>query len=359
MFQKALIVMLVCMLAVAPGIGAAGSVKADQCTVTTGQMLIDAGQYAQAVAEFTCVIDAQPMQVEGYRGRSEASLLLGQYTDAQRDYILVTALILPEYPEAEDSLLAGYDARLAAEPDSIPALTGLSFAHWYFFNYPAAIQTLNHLLALQPDSVYGSLLRGSSRLLHHGSAKAKGIADLERAIQLAPDNADVRYIVADAYTYGLPDPQRAFTEASLALGWGLDTPRVHAILASSYNAFGDRLSAAQHIKTHIDLVTTELVSTNPLDPGTTDTLELVAGRTYAIPVPATAGELISITTGSSDFWDSILVLVGPDGTPVLGSDDTNFYFAAFDWTAEATGIYSLQVTSFESVSTGELVVTRN
>lgn len=357
MFQKALIVMLVCMLAFAPGVGTAGSAKADQCSVTTGQMLIDAGQYGQAIDEFTCVINAEPMDVEGYRGRSEARLLLGQYSNALRDYILVSAFILPENPQAENSILTDYAARLAAEPDSIPALTGLSFAHWYFFDYPAAIQTLNRLLKLQPDSAYGILFRGSSRLLN-SSTKAKGIADLERAIDLVPNSADVRFIAADAYTYGLSDPQRAFTEASLALDWGLDTPRIHAILASSYNAFGDRLSAAQHIKTHIDLVTTQLVSKKPMDPGTTDTLELVPGRTYQIPVPAIAGEMISITTGSSDFWDSILVLLGPDGTPVLGSDDTNFYFAAFDWTAEASGIYSLQVTSFESVSTGELVVTR-
>jgi hypothetical protein len=34
------------------------------------------------------------------------------------------------------------------------------------------------------------------------------------------------------------------------------------------------------------------------------------------------------------------------------------YFAAFDWVAEETGTYMLHVTSFEAVSTGELVVTR-
>jgi hypothetical protein len=32
--------------------------------------------------------------------------------------------------------------------------------------------------------------------------------------------------------------------------------------------------------------------------------------------------------------------------------------AAFDWVAQETGAYRLQVTSFEAVSTGKLVVTR-
>lgn len=340
------------------GGGAVFSARADQCTPLQGQYLIDTGQYQQAIDEFTCVIDAQPAEVEGYRGRIEARLLLGQYSNALRDFTLITVHVLPEQTDAQSIILAGYSARLAVDPNSIPALTGKSFMEWADFSYPAAIQTLNHLLKVEPDSPYGNLFRGSSRLLQ-GAAKSKGIQDLERAIQLAPNSPDVRFIVADAYTYGLADPQRAFAEASLALDWGLATPRVHAILASSYLAFGDISSAAEHIKIHIDLVTTEFVSKNPMDPDTLDTVELVPGRTYAIPIPATAGQMISIATSSSDYWDTILVLLGPDGTPVAGADDERFYFAELDWVAEETGIYLLQVTFFESVNYGELVVKRD
>ena len=228
---------------------------------------------------------------------------------------------------------------------------------WADFSYPAAIQTLTQLIQIQPHSVYGNLILGSSRLLK-GVAKSKGIANLEHAIQLAPNSPDVRFIVANAYTYGLPDPQRAFAEATLALNGGLDTPRVHAILASSYLAFGDLSSAAGHIKTHIDLVTTEFVTTNAMDSNTTDTLELAPGRTYLIPIPVSAGETISVTTRSSDYCDTILVLIGPDGTPVAGADDW-FYFADLDWVTEQSGTYVLQVTFFESVNSGEVVVTRD
>lgn len=338
--------------------GAIRPAHAAQCTAQQGQLLIDSGQYKQAINEFTCVIDAQPTAVEGYRGRIEAEILLGEYANAVRDYTRVTALVQPVHPDAEDIIMAGYAARLASAPDNIPALTGESFARWWFFDYVHAIHTLNHLLDLQPDNLYGNLFRGSSRMLSN-SNKAKGMADLERAISLAPNSADVRFIVADAYTYGQPNPNRAFTEASLALNWGLDTPRIHAILATSYNAFGDQLAAADHIQTHIEFVTTELLTTSPIASGTSMNLDLVPGRTYEIPVTVTTGETISITTSSPDFWDSILVLFSPDGTPVLGSDDDNLYFAAFEYVATQTGTYRMQVTSFESVSTGELVVTRD
>jgi hypothetical protein len=216
---------------------------------------------------------------------------------------------------------------------------------------------LDRLLDDRADDVFGNLLRGSSRLLH-GGPKVAGAADLEHAIELAPGSPDVRWIVADAYTYGLPDSERAFAEASLALAGGLDTPRVNAILASAYNAFGDLLAAAVHVARHIELVTTELVATAALQPGTSLSLDLVPGRTYEIPVPVAAGETIAITTSSRDYWDTIAVLRAPDGSPVVGSDDDNAYFAAFEWVAPATGTYRLQVTFFESVNYGQLVVDR-
>jgi tetratricopeptide (TPR) repeat protein len=332
--------------------------KADQCSPQQGQNLIDAGQYELAIAEFTCVIDTHPEEAEGYRGRIEARVLLGQYSDAMRDYTLITARILPEDPNIGSDILASYSARLASDPTNIPALTGKSFMQWSLFDYPGAIKTLNQLFVVQPESVFGQLFMGSSRLLK-GIAKTKGIANLERAIELAPNSPDVHFIVADAYTYGVSDPQRAFAEATLALSGGLSTPRIHAILASAYLAFGDMASAAEHIKIHIDMVTTEFITTNPMDPQTTDTLELVPGRTYSIPVPAIAGEAISLQTGSSDYWDTILVLLDPTGMPVAGGDDNWFYFAELDWNAQVTGTYLLQVTFFESVNIGEVVVTRD
>ncbi len=333
--------------------------KTVQCTVEQGQRFIDEGRYKDAIREFTCVIDAQPAEVEGYRGRMEAQVMLGLYSDAYRDYARLVAFVVPVHPDAERTILAGYDARLTSAPKDISALTGASFARWCFFDYPAAIHLLNQLLGIQPDDVYGNLFRGSSRLLQ-GASRADGEADLERAITLAPRSPDVRYIVADAYTYGGQfDPERAFAEATRALEWGLNTPRVHAILATAYLSFDELAAAANHCHRHIELVTTELLTTSAITAGTSLALDLVPGRTYEVPVMAIAGAPISILTSSHDFIDTILVLLAPDGSPVVGNDDYKQYFAGFKWVTETTGTYRLLVTSFESVSTGELVVTRD
>jgi len=332
---------------------------AANCTAQQGQAFIDAGQYDRAIREFSCVINADRSGVEGYRGRIEAELLAGQFSNAVRDYAATTAFVLPVHPDAESTIVAGYSARLAVSPNNLTALIGLSFARWWFFEYSPAIQLTDQILSLQPDNVYGNLFNGSSRLLK-GVTPARGVAALDRALALAPQSPDVHYIVADAYTYGLSDPQRAFDEATLALNGGLDTPRVHAILAASYLAFGNVSAAAVEIKRHLDLVTTELVTTSPLAAGITFTLDLVPGRTFEIPLATIAGQPLSIVTDSptKEISDTILVLLAPDGTPVLGSDDYKKYFAGFVWTAQETGVYRLRLTSFESVNTGEMSVTR-
>jgi hypothetical protein len=329
------------------------------CSVEQGQAFINDGRFDRAIREFTCVIDAQPTEVDGYRGRIEAALLLGRFSDAVRDYTRVTAFVLPVHPDAEDTIVAGYSARLATSPQSISALTGLSFARWWFFEYGPAIQLTDQILALLPNDVYGNTFNGSSRLLK-GVTMSRGVATLERALALAPQSPDVHYLASDAYTYGLSDPERAFAEATLALNGGLDTPRVHAILAASYLAFGNQLAAAAEIKRHLDLVTTELVATAPIPAGISLTLDLVPGRTFEVPVVAIAGQAISITTDSPtrEISDTILVLLSPNGTPVVGSDDYKKYFAGFVWPAQETGVYRLRVTSFESVNTGALGVTR-
>jgi tetratricopeptide (TPR) repeat protein len=338
--------------------GAVASAGVAPCTVQRGQQLINAGQLKQAVREFTCVVDRDPTAAEGYRGRIEAQLLLGRFSDALRDYVRVTAFVLPAHPEAEAGIIAGYQERLDSAPDAIPALTGLSFAHWYFFDYPAAIEVTGRLLEVLPGDVYGNLFLGSSRMLR-GAPPSAGAADLEQAIALAPTSPDVRFIVADAYTYGgAPDAERAFDEAMRALAGGLDTPRIRAILASAYAAFGDAAAAAEQIARHLDLVTTELVATAPLPAGSSASLGLVPGRTFEIPIPAAAGTPVSISTDSKDFSDTILVLLAPDGTPLVGSDDAKSWFAGLSWVAPADGTYRLRVSSFEAVSTGTLLVAR-
>ena len=342
---------------VALSVAAAPVAAAPDCSAAAGQGFIDQGQYDRAVSEFTCLIRADATSVDGYRGRMEAFLLMGRYADAVHDGARFTADVEPAHPDAQQTVTREYLDRLAARPSDIPALTGMTFARWWFFDYPAAIKYAGQLLDVQPAAVAGSLFRGSSRALHHVQT-SRGAADLERALQLDGGNPSVHYIVADAYAYGFGDLERAYAEATIALDGGLDTPRVHAILGAALNSFGETAAAAEQIARHFELVTEQVVTVAPLQSGGSLALDLVPGRVVEIPIPAVAGQPIVITTSSKDYWDTIALLVAPDGTPVLGSDDVNGYFAAFTYVPAVTGTYELHVTFFESVITGVLNVTR-
>ena len=328
-------------------------------TNALGQQKIDQGYYQDAIDVFSCVMYSNPQSIDAYRGRAEAKLLLNRYSDAFADYALLTAVVIPEDPTAPDTILASYDTRLAASPNNVPALTGASFARWAFFDYEGSLALAGTLLSLNSNNLYAKLFRGSNRLFL-GENVSGGRADLDAAISLSPWNAHVRYIVADAYTYADPNPSRALTEASNALQWGLDTPRVHAILAASYFASNNQSSAAYHLDQHIDLVTDDLDYTSSLSSGGSKTLELVPYQTYQIPLPVTSGQTVSIRTSSpnDEIFDTILVVLDCNGNPVTGNDDFTDFYAGFDWVAPSTGTYYMRVTTFEGVGTGGILVQR-
>src|SRR5262245_32114230 len=159
-------------VAAAPGAATA------KCTSQQGDAYIAAGRYDRAVREFSCVIDAQPTEGDGYRGRIEAELQLGRFSDALRDYARVTAFVLPVHPDAREIIRAAYVDRLAASPNDVVALTAASFERWSNFDYPQATHLLNQLVDVEPNDVYANVFSGSVRLLHHSST-AQGVAYLE------------------------------------------------------------------------------------------------------------------------------------------------------------------------------------
>ena len=144
------------------------------------------GDYKLAVKEFACVIDAQPTEVDGYRGRIEAQLLLGLYSDALRDYGRVTAPVLPVHPHAASTYprrLRCATVRRALEycgsHSRVASRTGGSSVT----RQPHI--SLNHLLAEHPNHVYLTCFAAPAT----SSARATnaGVVYLYLAIALGPN----------------------------------------------------------------------------------------------------------------------------------------------------------------------------
>src|SRR5689334_20071428 len=95
-----------------------------------GEAFAKDGNYDSAIAAFTCAIESDPLDIDAYRGRIEARLMTGAYSDAMLDYAAIKVQVVPEIPDALERILTYYETALESDPENIPLLTGDSFARW-------------------------------------------------------------------------------------------------------------------------------------------------------------------------------------------------------------------------------------
>lgn len=336
--------------------------SADLDYLSEGQTLIDTGAYQEAIEAFTCAIENSPLEVDGYRGRIEARLLAGGYSDAMIDYAALRVQVIPEVPDAIDQIFEYYEGSLASNPENIPLLTGYSFAQWYNFDFEGALVSLETILTLEPDNLYGLLLHGNNKLFVEDVEA--GEADFARVLEIEPESADVYFIMADGYLYALGDLERALEFATMAAEMGLDTPRMDAIFATVYFYLGEEEKALPYYLRHIEQTTLAFVDMDPLEKGQPITIDVTPGQTYRFPVEAAADETLTITAmseaqaGEFDEVDSLMLLLAPDGTLVTGNDDNIELNAGFEYTVSEAGTYTLLVASFEGAGTGKILLSR-
>ena len=342
------------------GLLAGGAVVAqeeEECEVGAAPSLSALSGLVEVTPEATpCLDPAGALDVSAYKGRIEAALMAGRFANALGEMTEIQRVVLPTIPDAFDQILTAYQAQLAANPDDLIALIGNGFAQWWVSDYAGAEATFTALLDQMQDSVYATLFRGSSRLFN-GDSEA-GEADVARALELAPDNADVHFIAADAYLYALGDLDRAFEQASLARDLGLVTPRVNAILATGYMAQGDEAQATQFFAEHLAAATSEYVELEPLAAGQSVTLDFVPGRAFRIPVTAEAGEMLSLITSSDDGVDTMAVLLTSTGELVTSNDDNVDLNAGIVRAVDAADTYLLVIGTFEGAGTGVVQLVR-
>jgi tetratricopeptide (TPR) repeat protein len=324
---------------------------------TLGQKQLDDGEYEGARRSFACAIQADPLNLDAYRGQIEADLLMGAYGSAMRGYTDLGIALNETIPDAVEQIIAGYEARLEAAPNAIDALTGYSFALWWLSDYQAALLQLDRLLALQPDNLYGVVFRGST-LMFLGETRL-GEDSFARALA-AGDTADIQFMIADAYMYGAGEVELAYDAAKIADSLGMNTSRLTAILgAGALLVDGDETAAAGYFARHIEVVTTEWVDIDELVRDSVTEVTFVPGVSFRVPLNVNAGERLSIIIGNgSSGVDTLLALVAPDGSFVTGSDDYIDLNAGFERIMDEGGTYTLWLTSFEGAGSGEVTISR-
>jgi len=132
--------------------------------------------------------------------------------------------------------------------------------------------------------------------------------------------------------------------------------------AYCYADQGDFAVGASDALQFIALLQVEVVEGDPLQPGQEVSLQLTQGRVYRIPVPLIEGQTLTIRADSPDGnLDPLLVLLAPDGTPLIHNDDGDLDSGdlnarIINFPVPESGTYTLIVTHAGSGSEGEVVV---
>lgn len=344
------------------GMGAGMASAQEDCDtgvdyLAEGESLFAEGDYLGAADSFDCLIEAQPDDLAAWQLELEANLYAGAYAAALQTMTDIAIAIVPDNPQAFADLIALYEADLEENgDDDLRLLTGLSFVLWHQYETEAGLNVLDQMLTLDPDNQYARVFRGSSHFFM-GDPES-GEADFAVALEQQPGNADLYFIIADAWLYGAGDLENALDAALVASEAGLDTPRMNAILGSAYFGLGDEELALDYFGRHIDSATAEIIEADPLAAGDSVAIDILPGETYLFPIDVAAGETLVLTTTSEDGVDSIMVLADADGELVTGNDDSEGFNAGFEWTADEAGSYVLLLSTFEGAGTGEIILTR-
>ncbi|MCS7071568.1 MAG: tetratricopeptide repeat protein [Anaerolinea sp.] len=352
-------------------------------SLEAGRAAAAAQNYAVAVGQFTCALQADPANTAAHQGRISAALFTRQYGLAIAD----VNYLMDNAPEAFDAFLATAVQEANFNPRSVEALTLRAFLYWARADDELAVVDLDSILQLEPNNRFALLFRGSSSqylgdvllasddfddAVEHdpdnphvysviGSTYAqtgeydRALQYLDQALRRDPNHARAHYFIGyvllqrnqlDAAIASLtraidldgaqPDPYydrglaygrlQNYSAALLDLNQALALePRFRLALVARgriHDLMGDERAALDDYSRYIDLNTLRQINAEPLFPDLPVTLAMEDGILYRLPLQAAAGQVVTITAESpNDLADPLLLLLDPSNVPVAANDD--------------------------------------
>lgn len=227
--------------------------------------LTEAGNPAQAIANFTAAIAADPSWGEAYFWRGIAYREDGQPSASIADLTQAIALA-PDWAEAyyergrtylsmdpaqATESLADFTRAIELDPEYAAAyLRRAQATYWFLDDAGGALADLDQALALDPGLTEARWMRGEIYLYQEEFALAQ--ADLEQVVAVAPDDVHSQQLLALAYywegEYGL-----ALERCDEALGYAPDDPTTYYVRAFAAAAMGDKESALADLERVLEL----------------------------------------------------------------------------------------------------------
>jgi tetratricopeptide (TPR) repeat protein len=186
------------------------------------------------------------------------------------------------------------------------------------------------------------------------------LEDINRVLDANPDDSDL-YSIRGLFYYETGDLPAALDDLNKSVQ--LDESDYYGYFGRMLvlGAMGRDAEALADFEQYINYQEVRRIPRPLLPANSKVTLEMSDGWIYYIPFDGQAGQHIDIgierPVGS--IADSVLVVLGPDGVPRAGNDDSggDFDAAIVDFTLPADGRYTLLVTHAGGVTEGSLQVT--
>ncbi|MBZ0285337.1 MAG: tetratricopeptide repeat protein [Anaerolineae bacterium] len=320
---------------------------------------LDAGDYEQAIIDYSLFILLNPTFSQAYYLRGFAYLQLGDETTALND--LEQAL---QYPAPSADLTANIyriqtliywerdDLEIALETVSEGIEAAPESATLYFIRgellsdmeqYEDALTDLDEAIRLQPadfPDFYRS--RGAVNVLLGNLDDA--LNDYSTLLEISPDDVAAHndraliHVQQENYEAALIDLDAAIQMEDSIAGLYLQRGFVNTQLSNQTDAASDYLQ-------YIRLQNTNVNSDNVLRPGESLVLEMETGTAFVLGFEGTVGQKVTVTATARPGQDTdpLIVLMDVEGMPLVGDDDSGGDYNAQieNYALPADGVYAV------------------
>lgn len=332
----------------------------------------DLGNYEEAAAGYSCMIevsDEQDSFAYEWRGISKQLMgdLDGAFADVNQSIELDSSrggayysrgnmyLDLDDYESAIDD----FTTALEKGYNRAYVYNNRGYAYHNIGNVQNA--KIDYQNATWNDSEYGLAYSNLGEIYF-----IEG--DLEKAqenYQLGMDYAEDKYRAYPRQNRGEiaymdQDYPAAIDDYTTAIEFNPDEPNIYLSRAEAYRAIQSPNAYADYLR-YIQLIQTEIV-----DLGQTvlnEPLDMVEGRVYRQTFDFTqSGGLFEITARSVEDSqvDTLILILGPSGSPVIGDDDSGTdEDAAIRYRIPEEGVYTILITHANEGDTGEIILSRD
>lgn len=183
------------------------------------------------------------------------------------------------------------------------------------------------------------------------------LADYDEYIKFEANNAEI-YLNRARVVLALDDLPTTIKELSSAITLSPENSELYIFRGSVYLQLENFSEAAQDYAEWLYQINTEQLEQEAILNQESRELSMTVGRLYRIPFDALTGERLGVAANSQTV-DSLLVLLDPDGNPIMANDDggrgLNSFFVEF--VLPKDGNYTLLVGHARGGSEGDIQLT--